>query len=290
MIVIDELPEAKFLDRATRLRGVGEGYRCLTISPMSDDLALRTDLLTLLHKVIPDKDQQVYLCRDGDILVVAQGMHFQHLREVRSSALGPQIKAIDQLEFVHGWSKILKIAQDKYDAVQAIDNILRADDEALRKIKRRQAIIDTPIEPEMIASIRERRARHTRPDILVVEDDAFSAKLVANTLRDSCHVTTVGDGPNALLFYAVRAPHVVFLDINLPEITGHDLLLRMMQMDPDAYIIMLSGNAQKENVMKSLQEGAKGFIAKPFTKDKLFTYIKRCPTFTPEKGTERSPV
>ena len=77
--------------------------------------------------------------------------------------------------------------------------------------------------------------------------------------------------------YVTHAPDVLFLDIELPDITGHDVLQKVLEMDPDAFVIMLSGNGNKENIFKAMKTGAKGFVGKPFTKDKLLQYILKCP-------------
>ncbi len=82
----------------------------------------------------------------------------------------------------------------------------------------------------------------------------------------------------ALDKYTNIAPDILFLDINLPDVTGHELLEKILILDPDAYVIMLSGNCDRDNITQAISKGAKGFIAKPFTKDKLFQYIDRCPT------------
>jgi DNA-binding NarL/FixJ family response regulator len=57
---------------------------------------------------------------------------------------------------------------------------------------------------------------------------------------------------------------------------------RLLELDPDAYIVMLSGQGNRENILHSMQLGAKGFIGKPFTPEKLFSYVHKCP-FVQEK-------
>ena len=46
---------------------------------------------------------------------------------------------------------------------------------------------------------------------------------------------------------------------------------------------MFSGNGDRDNVLKAIELGAKGFVGKPFTKDKLFQYIEKSP-FIQEKS------
>ena len=51
-----------------------------------------------------------------------------------------------------------------------------------------------------------------------------------------------------------------------------------MEVDPQAFVVMLSADAAKDKVMKCMEMGAKGFIAKPFKGEKLYDYIRKCPT------------
>ena len=109
--------------------------------------------------------------------------------------------------------------------------------------------------------------------IQVVEDDPFTQKLVANVLSDF-EVISSGTVADALKGYTEHAPDIIFLDINLPDGSGHDILQQIVSIDPKAYAIMLSGNRSMADVSKALQSGAKGFVAKPFPKDKLLNCIK----------------
>ncbi len=59
---------------------------------------------------------------------------------------------------------------------------------------------------------------------------------------------------------------------------GNDVLQEILKFDPTAFIIMLSGDAIKDNVVRCLQNGAKGFIGKPFHHDVLMRYVHMCNT------------
>jgi two-component system chemotaxis response regulator CheY len=126
--------------------------------------------------------------------------------------------------------------------------------------------------------IDQRRSSRKSPHFMIIEDDVFSRRLVENVLQKQYPLTGLGEATNSLQTYSRIAPDLLFLDINLPDVTGHELLERIISIDPKAYVIMLSGNADRENIMQAMRKGAKGFVAKPFTKDKLFQYIERCPT------------
>ena len=129
-------------------------------------------------------------------------------------------------------------------------------------------------------NITQRRAKRNHPEIMIIEDDPFSRRLVENTLLKKYPLTGLAEATYALDTYTRIAPDVLFLDINLPDVTGHELLEKIIIIDPDAYVVMLSGNSDRHNITQAMSKGAKGFVAKPFSKEKLFHYIEHCPTIT----------
>jgi two-component system, chemotaxis family, chemotaxis protein CheY len=122
-----------------------------------------------------------------------------------------------------------------------------------------------------------RRKGHRRPCVLVVEDDRFMSAMVKQLLEDTCEVKVVQTGEEAAQAYPSLAPDIIFLDIDLPDMDGFEVLRRLQAMDPRAFIVMFSGNSYQDNLCQALQEGAKGFIAKPFTRQALINYLIRSP-------------
>jgi DNA-binding NarL/FixJ family response regulator len=61
---------------------------------------------------------------------------------------------------------------------------------------------------------------------------------------------------------------------------GAGILTDILAVDPDAYVIMFSADSSRHNVERTALQGAKGIMAKPFSKDKLMEYIERCPTLS----------
>jgi two-component system chemotaxis response regulator CheY len=73
---------------------------------------------------------------------------------------------------------------------------------------------------------------------------------------------------------------IVFLDIHLPGGSGIDILVDILSFDDSAYVILISGDSIKDKIMNGKKFGAKGFIAKPFTKEKLESFYEKCPTIS----------
>lgn len=130
----------------------------------------------------------------------------------------------------------------------------------------------------IVKTLKDRRQSRNKAEILVSEDDPFSSRLVCKTIDLSYNSLAAFDGKQTLQSYVFNAPDILFLDLGLPDMDGLDILANIMDADPEAYIVILSGNGSKENVLKAMKVGAKGFIAKPFTREKIFQYIERCPS------------
>lgn len=114
--------------------------------------------------------------------------------------------------------------------------------------------------------------------VLIADDNMFIRFLVQKWLGPEADIVEVGNGSDVLATYMRTKPDLVLLDIHLPGKSGKDLLTEMMQTDPEAFVVMLSADSVKENVVFSIKAGAKAFITKPFTRETLQRYFALCPT------------
>ena len=130
---------------------------------------------------------------------------------------------------------------------------------------------------KLIANIPQRRKNRERIEVLVIEDDNFIQRLINSALHTRYNVSASLNGRDAMTSYPRVAPDVVFLDIGLPDINGHEILRHILKIDPAAHIIMFSGYGNRENVMKAMDEGAQGFIQKPFQQQRLISLIEKSP-------------
>ena len=142
-----------------------------------------------------------------------------------------------------------------------------------RRIEAYEALADS----NRVSSIPVRRRR--RPDgvVMVVEDDRFTANYAAGILNKEYEVVSAKTGEEAILMHIEHAPDMVFLDIHLPGLSGHETLQAIKQADPDAFIVMLSVDTVKSNIVSASQRGAAGFLKKPFSKDRLLHAVNQSP-------------
>jgi two-component system chemotaxis response regulator CheY len=279
MLVIDEHADSKLIEQLEMLRESPDSSRCLHFKKN----VKRESVIASVARHLSDHTPQVYLCDDGDVFVLSTTFPVKEAKLVMLEVAVDTSVAVTE-EFVSFYeitmqvNKILVELQSKIDARRKIAEEAQKKQEEEHAARKRHDILNSDVLVMNAATIDSRRKARELPEIMIIEDDAFSRRLVDNVLGKQFSLTQLATADLALPMYAKVAPDLLFLDINLPDVTGLELLEKFIKLDPNAYIIMLSGNADKDNIMQAMGSGAKGFVAKPFNREKLFQYIERCPT------------
>jgi diguanylate cyclase (GGDEF)-like protein len=104
-----------------------------------------------------------------------------------------------------------------------------------------------------------------RPRILIVDDDATSANLLAQLCGDGYQVRVATDGEQALELVAEEVPDLVLLDIRLPGMDGLEVCARF-RANPDTRdvaVIFITGVGDLAAEMRGLELGAVDYVTKP---------------------------
>ena len=102
--------------------------------------------------------------------------------------------------------------------------------------------------------------------ILVVDDDTDHRSLVGDTLRgEGYDVTVAVDGGDATRAARKSSPHVVFLDLSMPGISGWDALPYLKRLPEPPRIVALSAHGDARSRQRAFELGCDEFVAKPFT-------------------------
>jgi two-component system chemotaxis response regulator CheY len=114
--------------------------------------------------------------------------------------------------------------------------------------------------------------------VMVVDDDSFIRSLISKTLVSKAHVLEIDDSMDIVEAYLEHLPDVMFLDIHMPKVSGIEMLEEILNFDDSAYVVIISADSNRDNVLDAKKLGAKGFLAKPFTKEKLESCYNKCST------------
>jgi two-component system KDP operon response regulator KdpE len=110
--------------------------------------------------------------------------------------------------------------------------------------------------------------------ILVVDDEPPIRKLLRMGL--TAHGYEVIDAPNgkAALELLARKPHLVILDLGLPDIDGLDLLRQLREREEALPIVVLSSRGDEAGKVAALDLGADDYVTKPFGMDELLARMR----------------
>jgi DNA-binding NarL/FixJ family response regulator len=113
--------------------------------------------------------------------------------------------------------------------------------------------------------------------VSIVEDDADLranlAKMIDGSPGFQCQ-SAYPDGPTALKHIPSHRPDVVLMDINMPGMLGTECVRQLKAVAPDVPVLMLTVYDDSEQIFKSLQAGATGYLLKRTSKDKLLEAIR----------------
>lgn len=112
----------------------------------------------------------------------------------------------------------------------------------------------------------------------MVVDDHFMVRMglssSLNAESDMQVVAEAANGSDALDAYRKHRPSLVLMDVRLPGMSGAETVSAITHDFPDARILMLSTHSGEEEVYRSLQAGARGYILKSAMREELLRAIR----------------
>jgi two-component system chemotaxis response regulator CheY len=110
--------------------------------------------------------------------------------------------------------------------------------------------------------------------ILIVDDSGMSRRTLRKILEPAGHqIIEAEDGIAALERYFLDEPDLVFLDLTMTGMYGIDVLKKLREMDPQSRVIIASADIQSSTLDLVQESGARDFINKPFTSEKVLRVV-----------------
>jgi len=112
--------------------------------------------------------------------------------------------------------------------------------------------------------------------VMTVDDSAAILTIIAAYLEDSEFevIAAERDGIMAVERFAQERPDIVLLDLIMPGQSGVETLERILAIDPDAFVVIVSSLGTEDAVHECLTSGARSFLQKPFTRDDFIDFMR----------------
>lgn len=113
--------------------------------------------------------------------------------------------------------------------------------------------------------------------VMVVDDHPMWREGVARDLTEAGHevVAAVGEGAQAVRVAAAVEPAVVVLDLQLPDLSGVEVILGLARAAPAARVLVLSASGEHEDVLAAVKAGATGYLVKSAAREEFLAAVAR---------------
>jgi len=108
-------------------------------------------------------------------------------------------------------------------------------------------------------------------NILIVDDAKIMRVNLIRSIESIGHkvIAEANDGKSSITAYEKYKPDLVTMDITMPDMDGITAVKKIKEIDPQLNAIMITSHGQEPMVMNALKAGAKGYILKPISAEKL---------------------
>lgn len=113
--------------------------------------------------------------------------------------------------------------------------------------------------------------------VLLVDDNFDLGEGLMSVLEDEgFDVTYASCGSDAILQSRDKRFDITFMDMKLPDMTGVEALMEIMNIYADARVVIMSGYRVHELLNEALERGAESVLTKPFSIEQMLAEINKC--------------
>lgn len=112
--------------------------------------------------------------------------------------------------------------------------------------------------------------------VLIVDDSRTSRKILRSILEENNH-EIVAEAENGQIGYEKFIefrPDIVTLGITMPVLDGIGALQKIMELDENAKVVMVTAAGQKSKMVEAIKAGASEFIQKPFEPEQILAVLE----------------
>ncbi len=121
---------------------------------------------------------------------------------------------------------------------------------------------------------------------LIIDDDPMLQQLLSRLLLKQGveQVRVASGGSEGIQLVSELEPDVLFLDIQMPDIDGLQVLEQLRQSHPELYIVIITGHVDVDAVEQIIRLGANHYLVKPIEENRLLKALSGCTKLSKLKG------
>jgi len=119
------------------------------------------------------------------------------------------------------------------------------------------------------------------PTVLIVDDDSSFRRVLEYQLKQAGYdVLAAEDGKKALEAFSQKRCHAVLTDLDMPELSGNELLKAVKQQSPDTPVIVITAYGTIDSAVEAMRAGAFNYVTKPVNRDALLYILDQALKFS----------
>jgi two-component system NtrC family response regulator len=112
--------------------------------------------------------------------------------------------------------------------------------------------------------------------VLLIDDDESLRRVTEYSLHSAgFQVLSASDGKQGLASFEADKPQVVITDIQMPGLSGYDVLQQIKTESPETIVIVITAFSSVEKAVEAMKQGAYDYLAKPFSRDELVMVVEK---------------
>ncbi len=127
-------------------------------------------------------------------------------------------------------------------------------------------------------SVERSRTRKTNRSrkVLLIDDDASLRRVTEYSLHSAgFNVLSAADGKQGLASFRMDCPEVVITDIQMPGMSGYEVLRQIKNERPETLVIVITAHSSVEKAVEAMKQGAHDYLSKPFSRDELLIVVEK---------------
>ena len=125
------------------------------------------------------------------------------------------------------------------------------------------------------AELTEREEQPLRKVLLIDDDDSLRRVTEYSLHSAGFHVLSAADGKQGLAAFRADSPQVVITDIQMPGLSGYDVLQQIKTERPATIVIVITAYSSVEKAVDAMKQGAYDYLAKPVSRDELVIVVEK---------------